>query len=292
MLEPDALLDFVEDLGRQGARVAFDAATAPAYLTQAIERAGGKADIGADPITLMKATKNPVELAGARAAHERDGAAMTRFLAWFAGEAPRGRLTEIDAVEGFGDVSAREPRAQGPLVPDHRGRRTEFGDPPLSRQRSVQSEDRARHFSRRQRRAIRGRHDRHHPHDRRRAAERAHARPVHPRAERPHRGRPRRLSGRNERRADRCAGAAGALASGARFRPWHGARRRVLPLGSRRPAAPRQDRNDRACARHDRVQRARLLCRRRVRDPHREPGRGRGARRLPAANGRCSASRR
>ena len=101
VLEPDALLKFVEDLGRKGARVAFDAATAPAYLTQAIERAGGKAEIGADPITLMKAKKNPAELAGARAAHERDGAAMTNFLAWFAAEAPRGRLTEIDAVKAL-----------------------------------------------------------------------------------------------------------------------------------------------------------------------------------------------
>ena len=82
-------------------RVAFDAATVPAYLTQTIERAGGKADIGADPITLMKAAKNRVELKGARAAHERDGVAMTRFLAWLAGEAPRGRLTEIDAVKAL-----------------------------------------------------------------------------------------------------------------------------------------------------------------------------------------------
>ena len=101
VLEPDALLKFVEDLGRKGACVAFDSATAPAYLTQAIERAGGKAEIGADPITLMKAKKNPAELAGARAAHERDGAATANFLAWFAAEAPKGRLTEIDAVEAL-----------------------------------------------------------------------------------------------------------------------------------------------------------------------------------------------
>ena len=99
--EPDALLKFVEDLGRQGARVAFDAATAPAYFTQAIDRAGGKAEIGADPITLMKAKKNAFELAGARAAHERDGVAMTNFLAWLAAEAPAGRLTEIDAVKAL-----------------------------------------------------------------------------------------------------------------------------------------------------------------------------------------------
>jgi Xaa-Pro aminopeptidase len=46
----------------------------------------------------MKAVKNEVEIAGARAVHVRDGAAVTRFLAWFDREAPRGKLTEIDAV--------------------------------------------------------------------------------------------------------------------------------------------------------------------------------------------------
>ena len=110
IVEPDALEGFVEELGRQSRRVAFDAATAPAYLTQVIGRAGGKAELRPDPITLMKAVKNPVELAGARAAHERDGAAMARFLAWFASEAPRGRLTEIDAVKAL-ETFRRESRA-------------------------------------------------------------------------------------------------------------------------------------------------------------------------------------
>jgi Xaa-Pro aminopeptidase len=117
VLEPDALSKFVEDLGRQGARVAFDAATVPAYLTQAIERAGGQADIGPDPITLMKAKKNPAELAGARAAHERDGAAMTNFLAWFAVEAPRGRLTEIDAVKALETFRRASPALKGLSFP-------------------------------------------------------------------------------------------------------------------------------------------------------------------------------
>ena len=40
-------------------------------------------------------------LAGGRAAHVRDGAAMTRFLAWFEREAPRGGLTEISAAEAL-----------------------------------------------------------------------------------------------------------------------------------------------------------------------------------------------
>jgi Xaa-Pro aminopeptidase len=49
----------------------------------------------------MKAMKNTAEIDGMRAAHLRDGAAMVRFLAWFDIEAPKGELTEIDAVEAL-----------------------------------------------------------------------------------------------------------------------------------------------------------------------------------------------
>jgi len=95
---PEALVPFVAARGAAGARVVFDAATAPARLTQALEAAGGKAIVKADPIARMKAVKNAVELAGTRAAHIRDGAALSRFLAWFDSEAPGGKLTEIDAA--------------------------------------------------------------------------------------------------------------------------------------------------------------------------------------------------
>ena len=92
------LASFVAARGAAGGRVVFDSATAPARLSQALEAAGGKPIVRADPISRMKAVKNAVELAGTRAAHVRDGAALTRFLAWFDAEAPKGRLTEIDAV--------------------------------------------------------------------------------------------------------------------------------------------------------------------------------------------------
>ena len=52
-----------------------------------------------DPCILPKAIKNPVEIAGARAAALRDGAAMVRFLAWLDRTAPDGKLTEIDVVQ-------------------------------------------------------------------------------------------------------------------------------------------------------------------------------------------------
>jgi Xaa-Pro aminopeptidase len=101
LASPESLLDHVEKLGHQQLRIRFDAATAPEALTKALESGGGAPEVAADPITLLKAAKNRVELAGARTAHERDGAAFVRFLAWFDAEAPRGRLTEIDAVKAL-----------------------------------------------------------------------------------------------------------------------------------------------------------------------------------------------
>jgi Xaa-Pro aminopeptidase len=62
---------------------------------------GGKIVRATDPIAPMKAVKNAAEIAGAHAAQLRDGAAMARFLAWFEREAPRGSLTEIEAVEAL-----------------------------------------------------------------------------------------------------------------------------------------------------------------------------------------------
>src|SRR2546423_2674695 len=85
-------------LGQAGKTVRLDQATAADALARLITRHGGKVTRGSDPVALMKAVKNAVEIDGARAAHARDGAALTRFLAWLDREAPRGKLTEIDAV--------------------------------------------------------------------------------------------------------------------------------------------------------------------------------------------------
>ncbi|MGD0635518.1 MAG: aminopeptidase P family protein [Beijerinckiaceae bacterium] len=88
-------------LGKAGKTVLFDAATVPARLTQSLEAAGGTADLGREPVALMKARKNPAELRGTREAHLRDGIAITRFLHWFALNAKPGRLSEIAAAEAL-----------------------------------------------------------------------------------------------------------------------------------------------------------------------------------------------
>ena len=90
---PSSPLSLVHSLS--GGTSAVDA------LTHLVAGSGGKPLRGPDPIALMKATKNHAEIAGSRAAHKRDGVAMARFLAWLDGEAPKGKLTEIDAVEAL-----------------------------------------------------------------------------------------------------------------------------------------------------------------------------------------------
>ncbi len=104
LAEVRASADFERDLAALGAQqraVRLDPAACPEAIARLVTENGGKVLRGGDPIAPMKAVKNAVEIDGARAAQRRDGAAVTRFLAWFDQEAPRGRLTEIDAVEAL-----------------------------------------------------------------------------------------------------------------------------------------------------------------------------------------------
>ena len=121
---PDGLGAALDALGEEGRRVVADPASAPVWI---FERLGkGRAQIlrGQDPCLLPKACKNAVELDGARAAHRRDAAAVARFLAWLAREAPAGRVTELDAearllafrqeIDRFRDASFATISGAGP----------------------------------------------------------------------------------------------------------------------------------------------------------------------------------
>jgi Xaa-Pro aminopeptidase len=85
-------------LGREGAKVLVDPKGTAAAIGAAIREAGGTTVDGADPAELLKARKNATELAGARRAQLRDGAAMVRFLAWLDREAGSGAIDEIAAA--------------------------------------------------------------------------------------------------------------------------------------------------------------------------------------------------
>ena len=99
--EPDALTPKLTALAQAGAAIALDGATAADALSRLIAAAGGKPVRGNDPVSLLKAVKNPTEIEGTRTAHRRDAVALARFLAWIDREAPKGALTEIDTVEAL-----------------------------------------------------------------------------------------------------------------------------------------------------------------------------------------------
>jgi len=91
--------------------VLLDRATCPLWVASRLEAASATLAWGEDPCLRPKALKNAAELAGMRAAHRRDGAAMARFLHWLEQTAARGDpLTEIDvvtALEGFRAATGR-----------------------------------------------------------------------------------------------------------------------------------------------------------------------------------------
>jgi Xaa-Pro aminopeptidase len=95
---PEDFEQYLAALGKTRATVRLDPAACPEAIARLVASNGGRVLRGSDPITPLKAVKNAAEIAGARAAQQRDGVAVTRFLAWFDREAPRGHLTEIDAV--------------------------------------------------------------------------------------------------------------------------------------------------------------------------------------------------
>ena len=97
LFPPSALDAEVARLAAGGARIALDPALAAEHLRALVEASGGTAVELADPARLPRATKNQTEIAGARAAHRRDGAAIARMLAWLDRQMP-GSIDEITTV--------------------------------------------------------------------------------------------------------------------------------------------------------------------------------------------------
>jgi len=100
-LAPEAALEDALTRVAPGRTIRIDEATGPVHLATILERAGGKIAKGTDPVVRLKASKNAAEIAGMRAAHVRDGVALTRFLHWFDAAAAVGGLSEIDVVEAL-----------------------------------------------------------------------------------------------------------------------------------------------------------------------------------------------
>ncbi len=83
----------------KGKRVKLDPSSASAWYFERLHDAGADIVRGQDPVVLPRACKNAAEIEGARAAHQRDGAAVSRYLHWVGTEAQSGKFDEISACK-------------------------------------------------------------------------------------------------------------------------------------------------------------------------------------------------
>jgi len=93
----------------KGKTVVVDPERAVAAIFEALENAGAKILPLRDPTILPKALKNPAEISGQKAAQERDGAAIARFLHWIDQEAPKGDVDELIASDHLEALRRESP---------------------------------------------------------------------------------------------------------------------------------------------------------------------------------------
>jgi len=110
--EPAALEAALKNF--DGRKVRLDPASAPSWALDRLVEGGAVIDRAADPCLLPRACKNEVELNGTRAAHLRDGVALTKFLAWLSAEAPKGTVTELSATDKLEECRRGGNLYQGP----------------------------------------------------------------------------------------------------------------------------------------------------------------------------------
>lgn len=94
---PAELEAAVATLAKSGAKIALDPVLAAERLRALIEDNGGTVVSAPDPARLPRATKNSAEIAGSRAAHRRDGAAVAKLLCWLDRQ-KAGKIDEIAVV--------------------------------------------------------------------------------------------------------------------------------------------------------------------------------------------------
>src|SRR5690606_32936029 len=85
---PSTLEAEIIALAQGGARIALDPQLAADRLRMLISENGGTVVEAPDPARIPRATKNGAEIAGSRAAHRRDGAAVAKLLCWLDAQLP------------------------------------------------------------------------------------------------------------------------------------------------------------------------------------------------------------
>ncbi len=89
-------------------KVLFEPASTPFILKEKIMKKRIKSEQVCNPISLLKAIKNPIELKGSIKSHEKDGVALLRFLRWFKSRKING-LDEITLVKKLEELRKIQP---------------------------------------------------------------------------------------------------------------------------------------------------------------------------------------
>ena len=117
---PDDFAAVIKQLGYKKAKVRVDVQHTPVRVMDMLEDAGASIDTGVDLCDLPKSCKNKTELAGIKAAHIRDGLALTKFLCWLAAQ-KSGSVTEIAAEEKLLEYRKSVPGFLYPSFPSISG---------------------------------------------------------------------------------------------------------------------------------------------------------------------------
>jgi Xaa-Pro aminopeptidase len=97
ILSPDFLANKLQELGQAKKSVLLDTKQTASWIFEQV--VGAKLIKGDNPCLLAKACKNQTEITGMRAAHHRDGIALTRFLYWLNKNALNQSIDEMQAAE-------------------------------------------------------------------------------------------------------------------------------------------------------------------------------------------------
>jgi Xaa-Pro aminopeptidase len=98
--------EFAKVLNQISASVWLDPDSASWWVEQQLKKA--QIHLEASPLLLLKACKNPTEIAGMHEAHRRDALAMVKFLHWLEQTWPEG-VTEISAADELEKFRRQDP---------------------------------------------------------------------------------------------------------------------------------------------------------------------------------------
>ena len=111
------MLNDLRALGKEGKTILADPASTPEAIMAVLRDSGVKLKALRDPVVIMRAQKNHVELEGARLAQRRDGAAMVQFLSWLDRQIA-GSIDEVTAAKKLEECRRQNAAKSGMKLED------------------------------------------------------------------------------------------------------------------------------------------------------------------------------